>query len=160
MIQFSIWKEPWPEKAFEYLTSVDCKYRWYHLFEPNLLIRVSSEHDEDFLTGVELLAHSKGFFYELGDKAKSSPSGHNGKYFYGEAAFYGEKLNEANQEWLFATSELMRILESEHKRNFRFLRKHLHLFCNQAGMNYWKEGWFLLRSAIQSFRLGIKYGKR
>jgi hypothetical protein len=154
-----VWKEPWPKEAFQFLTNFRPDAKWYHLFEPNLLVRVNTS-DEFVLHRGKWLAQELGFFYQEGDVAKSSPSGSNGKEFQGETKFYGEALDKANTEFLFSSSHLLRVMEISGKRNFRFLRKHIHLFCNQASMNYWQEGWFLMKCAINSFRLGIKYGRR
>lgn len=158
MMQFSVWKEKWPEDAFQFLIAFDCGVRWYHLFEPNLLVRLDGEN-QNMLDEGHLLAYSLGMEFREGDIARSSPSGANGKFYYGESGFYGSReLGAHNTEWLFVSSALLRQLERENKRNFKFLRKHIHLFCNQANMNYLAEAWFLLRCALQSFYLFLRCG--
>lgn len=107
--------------------------RWYFLFEPQLLVRVEGD--------VELPQDAS-----WGDAAESSPSGDQGKYFYGEVSFYGsEELNEANADFLHSTSELVKVLVKKNLNTFLMQRKHVHLLCNQFGMTRWRESLFLLR---------------
>lgn len=108
----------------------------------------------------EKLAKAKKFKFQVGDKAKSSPSGRNGKFFYGEEKSYSKLVNQANEEFLFASSKLIVALAESKKLDFKMLRKHSHLFCNQAGMNYFKEGQFYCASAYESFELARRFGER
>ncbi len=160
MIQFSVGVgDEFPGKAFEFLSKFECRYNWYYLFEPNLLVRIDTQN-EAILEKAEALAKSMNMEYQEGDVAESSPSGCNGKYFYGEAGTYGVNINRCNEDFLYASTKLILTIDKENKRHFGLIRKHIHLFCNQCSMNYWKEGWFCLRMAINSFRLGMKYGRR
>jgi hypothetical protein len=161
-VQFSVWDEPWPKRALkDFLIpfSKKVKTRWYFLYEPNLLVRAELPCS-GLLRFAEKLAKRNGFKFQLGDKAASSPSKNNGKFFYGEEKTYGKKINAANEEFLFASTRLMVALAESGKLDYPLIRKHSHLFCNQAGLNYFTEGQFNSRCAYECFELARKYGER
>src|SRR5262249_31074581 len=122
----------------------DYDSRWHFLFEPQLLVRIEG--------GIkELPAAAK-----WGDTAESSPSGANGRVFYGEEEFYGSSaLWEANANFLHANSELVKTMLITGQNNFKMQRKAIHLLCNQFGMDRKKELIFLLRSAVRTLYLWI-----
>src|SRR5437899_4831978 len=126
MIQFSVGVgDQFLGKAFRFLSRFECPDRWYYLFEPNLLVRIDTKN-EAILEKAESLAKSLNMEYQEGDVTESSPSGHNGKYFYGEASTYGETINRLNEEFLFASSKLILAIDKENKRGFGLIRKHIH----------------------------------
>ena len=156
-----------PERVFEVLLpTVDLvmgQQRWHYLFEPNLLIRTENCDNETNLGILDIAAiHLCNLERALGDTAKSSPGGKNGPYdFVGEQEFYGsEDLWQRNADWLCAGSRLIIQLERENKRDFLWIRKHVHLFCNQAGMHYGQECWFAFRWMLRTAWLFVKYGRQ
>lgn len=133
--------------------------RWHFLFEPSLLIRVETDGppEEGMLDDLP-----PDTTWELGDAENSSPSGKNGLHdFTGEQTFYGsEELWQRNADFLHANSRLIAQLSKEGKLTFTWLRKHMHLFCNQAGMNYLREAGFLFLCSMRSLYLYFKYGRQ
>ena len=167
-VQFSIsvkGNKRFPVEAFDsflcILSAHLTTHRWHYLFEPNLLVRV--ETDSPVLVDTaRKLALWNGLDFHEGDLAKSSPGGRHGLHdFEGESAFYGSNpLWQANADFLNATSRLVLQLDNEGKRNWRMIRKHVHLLCNQAGMHYGQEAWFAFRYAVRALWLFIRLGRQ
>lgn len=164
--QFTVWREKWPKQALnDFLPIVQYRVgnrRWHFLYEPYLLIRIeieNAEYAECMFNVFSWNAQQLGYAIEKGDKSRSTPNAGNGFEYPGEAEFYGsEALWQANADCLWANSELMLTLKQQGKLGFPMLRKHAHLFCNAAGMNYIQSVWFSLRCAMRDFRLFMKYG--
>lgn len=126
--------------------------RWHFLFEPQLLVRVERDMDiPHWRTSLDLPANAK-----WGDAARSSPSGDNGRLFHGEQEFYGKELWEANADFLHASSNLIKTLLKQKRNVFPMQRKHVHLLCNQFGMNRWQEMVFYIRCAVRAFYLASR----
>lgn len=148
--QYSILGE-WPRERVDSLP--DFQGRWHFLFEPQLLVRLEFKYKNPLLI---TLPHGEVW----GDvsKGRTGASG-GGPEWPGDEDFYGtDRLCEANLDFLHANSKLVRVLRSEGKNSYKMQRKHVHLLCNQYGMNYWQECHFLARSALRAFWLFLKFG--
>lgn len=164
-VQFTIWKKGVTDRFsisaladfipnFHRL-NVNRIVRWHYLFEPTVLVRVQTRSENDVLENARKLALRYGYEFAFGDITRSSPSGHHGKYFFGEHKFYKSKsLWEANADFLHACCTLavhMGVFKGKQHR--RFARKHVHLLCNILGMNYRQERDFLRWSASRAEKL-------
>jgi len=162
-IQFSVWDEKWPYRVItDFLSPLERDIiprgiRWHFLYEPNLLVRVEST-DLGIIEKAFELARKLNYRTRVGDISKPLDDRTGDVYFQGEMNFYGSLLWDANADFLWATSRLIIRMYDTGQLTPKMLRKHIHLLCNQSGRNYLQEFWLVLRHALRSFRLFLKYG--
>lgn len=168
-IQFSIAQnfdaEHFPSNPFTFLgrffyANKHRIVRWHFLFEPHILLRVQTEHEQALVASLYDVANSCGMQVRKGDVGQTSPSNASGYVFYGEQQFYGtDEMWQANADLLDATSRIA-IMAQAAGTEYETLSKVCHLVVNQFGNHYGQEAMFYEQRVKRSKELYEKYGEK
>lgn len=139
-------------------------HQWHYLFEPSCLVRVKTDHIEAVMKTAEELAKECGLAIERGDIADaptSAPPPSNAGFQYKiEREFYGNDLVFENLDFLEASSNLaLAVSKRPPAEQLKFLQKHLHLLCNQFGLNYAEESQIMQERARRAAKFYLEAGR-
>ncbi len=139
-------------------------HQWHYLFEPSCLIRVRTDQPEAVVMSAQEIAEDCGLVLVRGDIADSPasapPPANAGFEYHEERDFYGNDLVFKNLDFLEASSELaLAAWNRSPTDQLKFLQKHLHLLCNQFGLNYAEESQIMQARATRAAALYLEVGR-